>query len=136
MQCVSSGRLLGDFPGWEIFHLKGSPAGPERLYASQYSALFGQLIQRPHDGGKTWEPVGNKFQYESLSIEPATQMAGVVMGNPRNKDFWAPVLSKNVPVQDRAHSCAFFNSPDEGHHLLLPLVKDGLELGQKALYTN
>src|SRR5215471_9733749 len=77
------------FPGWEISHLKGSPAGPERLYASQYSALVGQLIQRPHDGGKTWEPVGNKFQYESLSIEPATQMAGVVMGNPRNKDFWA-----------------------------------------------
>ena len=58
------------------------------------------------------------------------------MGNPRNKDFWAPVLSKNAPVQDRAHSCAFFNSPDEGHHLLLPFVKEGLELRQKELHTN
>src|ERR1051325_9171968 len=54
------------FPGWEIFHLKGSPADTERLYASQYSAWFGQLIQRSDDGGKTWAPVGNKFQYDGV----------------------------------------------------------------------
>ena len=58
------------------------------------------------------------------------------MGNPRNKDFWAPVLSKNAPVQDRAHSCAFFNRPDEACRVLLPFVNEGLELGQKALRTN
>ena len=52
------------FGGWEIYHLKGSPADPNRLYASQSSAWFGQLIQRSSDGGKTWETVGNKFTYE------------------------------------------------------------------------
>ena len=54
------------FAGWEIFHLKGSPADTERLYASQYSAWFGQLIQRSNDGGNTWEPVGNKFLYDGV----------------------------------------------------------------------
>jgi len=52
------------FGGWEIYHLKGSPADPNRLYASQSSSWFGQLIQRSSDGGKTWEAVGNKFAYE------------------------------------------------------------------------
>src|ERR671934_21591 len=52
------------FAGWEIYHMKGSPADPNRIYASQTSGWFGQLIQRSDDGGKTWEPVGNKFAYE------------------------------------------------------------------------
>ena len=54
------------FGGWEIFHMKGSPVDPNRLYASQCSGWFGQLIQRSKDGGKTWEPVGNKFVYEGV----------------------------------------------------------------------
>jgi len=52
------------FGGWEIYHLKGSPADPNRLYASQSTSWFGQLIQRSSDGGKTWEPVGKVFAYE------------------------------------------------------------------------
>jgi len=52
------------FGGWEIYHLQGSPADPNRLYASQGSGWFGQLIQRSDDGGRTWEPVGNRFVYE------------------------------------------------------------------------
>jgi photosystem II stability/assembly factor-like uncharacterized protein len=52
------------FAGWEIYHMKGSPVDPNRLYASQTSGWFGQLIQRSSDGGKTWEPVGNEFKYE------------------------------------------------------------------------
>jgi photosystem II stability/assembly factor-like uncharacterized protein len=52
------------FAGWEIYHLKGSAADPNRLYASQSSGWFGQLIQRSNDGGQTWEPVGNQFAYE------------------------------------------------------------------------
>ena len=51
------------FGGWEIYHVKGSPADPNRLYASQSSGWFGQVMQRSNDGGKTWEPVGNKFVY-------------------------------------------------------------------------
>ena len=42
------------FAGWEIYHLKGSPADPNRIYASQTSGWFGQIIQRSDDGGKTW----------------------------------------------------------------------------------
>ncbi len=52
------------FPGWEIYHVKGSPVDPDRLYASQSSGWFGQVVQRSNDGGKTWETVGNQFQYE------------------------------------------------------------------------
>jgi photosystem II stability/assembly factor-like uncharacterized protein len=55
------------FAGWEVYHLKGSPADPNRLYASQTSGWFGQLIQRSNDGGQTWEPVGNKFLYEGAT---------------------------------------------------------------------
>jgi photosystem II stability/assembly factor-like uncharacterized protein len=51
------------FGGWEIYHLKGSPADPDRLYASQSSGWFGQVIQRSDDGGQTWAPVGNQFAY-------------------------------------------------------------------------
>ncbi|NIB41758.1 exo-alpha-sialidase [Pseudomaricurvus alkylphenolicus] len=46
------------FAGWEIFHMKGSPVDPDRIYASQCSDWFGQVIQRSSDGGKTWEQPG------------------------------------------------------------------------------
>jgi BNR/Asp-box repeat len=52
------------FGGWDIYHMKGSPADPNRLYASQCSSWSGQVIQRSDDGGATWEPVGNKFSYD------------------------------------------------------------------------
>ena len=43
------------FAGWEVYHMKGSPADPDRIYASQSSSWFGQVIQRSRDGGRTWE---------------------------------------------------------------------------------
>ena len=46
------------FAGWEIYHVKGSPADPDRIYASQTSAWFGQIIQRSDDGGTTWHQPG------------------------------------------------------------------------------
>src|SRR6266851_2581003 len=46
------------FAGWEMYHLKGSPADPNRIYASQTSGWFGQMIQRSDDGGKTWHQPG------------------------------------------------------------------------------
>jgi len=46
------------FAGWEVYHLKGSPADPDRIYASQSSGWFGQVIQRSDDGGRTWEAPG------------------------------------------------------------------------------
>src|SRR5438067_11907164 len=58
------------FGGWEIYHLKGSPADPNRLYASQTSGWFGQIVQRSNDGGKTWETVNNKFVYDGVPGTP------------------------------------------------------------------
>ena len=70
------------FAGWELYHVKGSPADPNRLYASQCSGWFGQMIQRSSDGGKTWEapggevmpapggappPASNKFVYDTTA---------------------------------------------------------------------
>src|SRR5689334_1221432 len=52
------------FAGWEVYHIKASPVDQNRLFASQTSGWFGQMIQRSNDGGKTWEAVGNKFAYE------------------------------------------------------------------------
>ena len=46
------------FTGWEVYHMKGSPVDPNRLYASQTSGWFGQVIQRSDDGGKTWAAPG------------------------------------------------------------------------------
>ena len=57
------------FAGWEIYHMKGSPADPARIYASQTSPWFGQVIQRSSDGGKTWEQPG------SAGVAPAETAA-------------------------------------------------------------
>jgi photosystem II stability/assembly factor-like uncharacterized protein len=54
------------FAGWEIYHMKGSPVDPGRVWASQSSSWFGQVVQRSSDGGTTWEPVGNQFTYDGV----------------------------------------------------------------------
>jgi hypothetical protein len=54
------------FGGWEVMHVQGSPANPERLFASQWTDWHGQIVQRSEDGGKSWEPVGNEFSYEGV----------------------------------------------------------------------
>jgi photosystem II stability/assembly factor-like uncharacterized protein len=61
------------FAGWELYHLKGSPVDPDRIYASQSSGWFGQIIQRSSDGGKTWEQPGTK------PGEPTTTPEGMPM---------------------------------------------------------
>ena len=59
------------FAGWEIYHVKGSPADPNRLYASQSSSWFGQVIQRSSDGGKTWDTPGG-----GVKTDPGGMPAG------------------------------------------------------------
>ncbi|MDX6266121.1 MAG: hypothetical protein QOD70_861 [Frankiales bacterium] len=54
------------FGGWEVYHLKGSPVDPDRIWASQSTAWFGQLVQRSDDGGRSWDPVGKDFSYASV----------------------------------------------------------------------
>jgi len=62
------------FAGWEMYHLKGSPVDPNRIYASQTSGWFGQIIQRSDDGGKTW------FQPGTPAGEPTTSAGGSPKG--------------------------------------------------------
>ena len=68
------------FAGWEMYHLKGSPADPNRIYASQTSGWFGQIIQRSDDGGKTW------FQPGLAPGEPTTSSSrpGTTSGRSRS----------------------------------------------------
>lgn len=56
------------FAGWEMYHMKGSPVDPDRIYASQSSGWFGQLIQRSDDGGKTWITPGGEKLPEATDI--------------------------------------------------------------------
>jgi len=62
------------FAGWEIYHAKGSPADPNRIYVSQTSGWFGQIIQRSDDGGKTWHQPGTP------AGQPTTTPDGMPMG--------------------------------------------------------
>src|SRR2546428_578619 len=54
------------FAGWGIYHLKGSPADPDRLYASQTSGWFGQTIPRSPDAGKSWRPINRGLKSEGI----------------------------------------------------------------------
>jgi hypothetical protein len=102
------------FAGWEIYHLKGSPAEPNRLFASQTSGWFGQLIQRSDDAGKTWTPMGNQFTYEGV---PGTHQW--YDGTPRPWEFkrvWhlEPSLTDPDTVYAGVEDAALFRSTDGG----------------------
>ena len=104
------------FPGWEIYHVTGSPADPNRLYASQSNGWFGQLIQRSDDGGATWEPVGNQFRYEGV---PGTHQW--YDGTPHPWEFarvWhlEPSLSDPDTVFAGVEDAALFRSTDGGQN--------------------
>src|SRR2546426_769025 len=81
------------FAGWEMYHLKGSPADPNRLYASQSSGWFGQIIQRSDDGGKTWHQPGTP------PGEPTTTPDGMPKGE-SNKFVYdtSPETGKPLPT--------------------------------------
>jgi hypothetical protein len=103
------------FGGWEIYHIKGSPADPDRLYASQTSNWFGQVLQRSDDGGRTWESVGNAFEYEG---EAGTHQW--YDGTPRPWEFkrvWhlEPSLTDPDTVYAGVEDAALFRSADGGH---------------------
>jgi photosystem II stability/assembly factor-like uncharacterized protein len=100
------------FGGWEIYHVKGSSVDPDRIYASQSSGWFGQLIQRSRDGGKSWEPVGNKFVYDGV---PGTHQW--YDGTPHPWEFkrvWhlEPSLTDPETVFAGAEDAALFRSTD------------------------
>jgi len=102
------------FAGLEIYHVKGSPVDPNRLFASQTSDWFGQMIQRSDDGGKTWEPVGNQFTYEGV---PGTHQW--YDGTQRPWEFkrvWhlEPSLTDADTVYAGVEDAALFRSVDGG----------------------
>ncbi|HEY4101265.1 MAG TPA: sialidase family protein [Gemmatimonadales bacterium] len=104
------------FAGWDIYHVKGSPVDPERLYASQCSGWFGQTIQRSDDGGKSWNPVGNQFTYDGV---PGTHQW--YDGTPHPWEFkrvWhlEPSLTDVDAVYAGVEDAAIFKSTDAGQH--------------------
>lgn len=103
------------FGGWEIYHLKGSPVDPDRLYASQSNAWFGQLLQRSDDGGKSWATVSNAFEYAG---ETGTHQW--YDGTPRPWEFkrvWhlEPGLTDPDHLYAGVEDAALFQSTDGGH---------------------
>jgi hypothetical protein len=124
------------FTGWEIYHMKGSPADPNRLYASQTSGWFGQIIQRSSDGGKTWETPGgekmpkpgempsgqsNKFVYDASpeTGKPLTthQWYDGTQHPWEFKRVWhlEPSLSDPETVYAGVEDAALFRSTDGAH---------------------
>ncbi|HXT16571.1 MAG TPA: sialidase family protein [Gemmatimonadaceae bacterium] len=104
------------FAGWEMYHLKGSPVNPDRIYASQSNAWFGQQVQRSDDGGKTWTPVNNKFGYDGV---PGTHQW--YDGTPHPWEFkrvwhFEPSLSDADTVYAGVEDAALFRSKDGGQN--------------------
>jgi photosystem II stability/assembly factor-like uncharacterized protein len=102
------------FAGWEIYHAKGSPVDPNRIYVSQSTGWHGQLIQRSDDGGKTFTPVGNDFRYDGV---PGTHQW--YDGTPHPWEFarvWhlEPSLTDPDTVYAGVEDAALFRSVDGG----------------------
>ena len=103
------------FAGWEIYHLKGSPVDPNRIYASQTSGWFGQVVQRSDDGGVAWSAVGNKFLYDGV-----TGTHQWYDGTPHPWEFkrvWhiEPSLTCPDTLYAGAEDAALFRSADGGN---------------------
>jgi hypothetical protein len=121
-------RVSGpQFGGWEVYHVKGSPADPDRIYVSQSTSWFGQIIQRSDDGGQTFRAVGNDFPYEGVA---ATHQW--YDGTPHPWEFarvWhlEPSLSDPDTVYAGVQDAALFRSGDGGMHWeeLSGLRRDG-----------
>jgi hypothetical protein len=118
------------FGGWEIYHVKGSPVDPNRLYASQTSDWFGQIIQRSDDGGKTWAVPGGEQFTPSAGMPKAKSNKFLYEGNGENhlwydgtprpwefKRVWLLEPSPNDPdkVYAGVEDAALFRTTDGGH---------------------
>jgi BNR/Asp-box repeat len=123
------------FAGWEIYHMKGSPVDPNRIYASQTSGWFGQIIQRSDDGGKTWHQPGtpagqpaapgppksesNKFAYDAAAKPLTTHQWYDGTQHPWEfKRVWhlEPSLTDANAVYAGVEDAAIFQSSDGGQN--------------------
>jgi len=124
------------FAGWEVYHMKGSPVNPDRIYASQTSGWFGQIIQRSDDGGKTWTapgggqqkspqgwPMGesNRFVYDTSDTSGAPLTTHQWYDGTQHpwefKRVWhiEPSLTDADAVYAGIEDAALFHSKDGGH---------------------
>ena len=102
------------FGGWEIYHIKGSPVNPNRIYAAQATEWFGQIVHRSDDGGETWDTVGNEFVYEG---EAGTHQW--YDGTPHPWEFkrvwhFEPSLTDPDTIYAGVEDAAIFKSTDGG----------------------
>jgi hypothetical protein len=124
------------FAGWEMYHLKASLADPNRIYASQTSSWFGQIIQRSDDGGKTWHQPGtppgeqatpagppkaasNKFVYDAAAKPLTTHQWYDGTQHPWEfKRVWhlEPSLTDPNTVYAGVEDAALFRSTDGGEN--------------------
>jgi photosystem II stability/assembly factor-like uncharacterized protein len=123
------------FAGWEIYHMKGSPVDQNRIYASQTSGWFGQIIQRSDDGGKTWHQPGtpagqpttpgppksesNKFAYDAAAKPLTTHQWYDGTQHPWEfKRVWhlEPSLTDTNAVYAGVEDAAIFQSTDGGQN--------------------
>ncbi len=123
------------FAGWEMYHVKGSPADPNRIYASQTSGWYGQIIQRSDDGGKTWHQPGtpagepavpgppksasNKFAYDASANPLTTHQWYDGTQHPWEfKRVWhlEPSLTEPDTVYAGVEDAALFRSTDGGEN--------------------
>ncbi|MGB3441434.1 MAG: exo-alpha-sialidase [Actinophytocola sp.] len=103
------------FGGWEVYHVAGSPVESDRLWASQTSAWFGQVIQRSDDGGQSWRPVGKEFRYDG---DPGTHQYYDGTQVPWEfKRVWhlEPSLSDPDLVYAGIEDAGLFHTTDGGH---------------------
>jgi hypothetical protein len=123
------------FGGLEMYRMKGSPAEPNRLYASQDTGWFGQLVQRSDSGGASWQPVGNGF---SNADDPGTHLWYDETPQPWEfKRIWHLEPSHTDPdtVYAGAKDAALFKSTDGGvtwNELTGLKVQSALEWGAGA----
>lgn len=102
------------FGGWQVMDMVGSPADPDRIWASTWTDWHGQVVQRSDDGGRSWEPVGNEFAYRG---EPGTHQW--YDGSPHPWEFkrvWHFQPSPEDPdtVYAGVEDAALFRSADGG----------------------
>ncbi len=107
------------FPGWEIYHVAGSAADPNRLFASQSGGWFGQVVQRSDDGGASWAPVGNVFGYDGADADGVAGTHQWYDGTPHPWEFarvWHLEPSAADPdlVFAGVEDAALFRSVDGG----------------------
>jgi hypothetical protein len=55
--------------------------------------------------------------------------------NHSNLERSKPIRLVGAALGNRDHVCAFFNNRDEEYEILTPFIKEGIELGEKAIHT-